>query len=360
MDTSQNLASKNVQSEMNRLLKASPSSDGAKACLFNLIVYTQDERRTAYLNEIVKLIKTQFPCRIIFIKGDPEAKENEFKVKASSEKNSDGSGFVCDEFYIEASGQDVSRVNYLLLPLFVPDLPIYLLWGQDPTTEYSILPHLESFANRLIFDAETTEDLQQFSRQMLSRLDSSSIQIVDMNWARLGGWQEVISQIYDSQERFNQIATSNFIEIKYNNRPSDLFTNPDTQAIYFQAWLATCLEWHFVKEETKDHARILYYQRSNQEKCQIKLTPSTDSSLDPEEILEVEVSGNQDYHCHMKRTSLIQVKVQSSNHYECGLPFVLLMPNLKSGRSFMQEIFYQKTSEQYKKMLQLVSLIRWG
>ena len=38
---------------------------------------------------------------------------------------------------------------------------------------------------------------------------------------------------------------------------------------------------------------------------------------------------------------------------------VLLMPTLKSGRSFMQEIFYQKVSEHYLEMLKLINLVKW-
>lgn len=357
METHQNSLTTDVQGELNRILKTSP---GSKACLFNLIVYTHEPKRTAYFTEIVKKIKTQFPCRIIFITGDPQSTENYFRVKATTEKNSDGTGFACDHFIIEAAGQDLNRVNFLLMPLFVPDLPIYLLWGQDPTTEYTILPHLCYFATRLIFDAETTSDLQQFSLEMLDRLSSSSTQFVDMNWARMGGWREVLAQIYDSPERYEQLASANQIEIKYNNIPNELFEHPDTQAIYLQAWLASRLDLQFLKAEKENGSQILIYENEQKKICKIQLTPLANSKFDAEEILEIEVIGEKDYQCHMKKLSPEQVKVQASNQFECGLPFTLLMPSLQSARTFMQEIFYQRSSDQYEKMLKLVSLMKWS
>lgn len=349
----------NIQTELNRLLKTQTQCEGIRACLFNLIVYTQEARRATYFAEITKKIKTQFPCRIIFIQGNPSAKENSLQVQTKTEKNQDGSGFVCDEIHIEAKGQDINRVSFLILPLFVPDLPIYLLWGQDPTTEYTILPHLESFATRLIFDAETTEDLQQFSHNMLDRIHSSSIPIIDMNWARIEGWREVLAQIYDSPERLEQLATAYQFIVRYNNRPSELFEHPETQAIYLQAWLASRLGWNFVRAEKENHSQILYYQ-SAQKSHRIQLIPTLNAKFEAEEIIELEVQGDQDYECHIKRLNIDQVKVQASNQFQCELPFILLMPTLQSGRSFMQEIFYQKISAQYEAMLKFISLVRWN
>ncbi len=357
METKQN--NPIIQAELHRLLKTQSNGEGAKACLFNLIVYTDEPHRTTYFHELVNIIKTQFPCRIIFIQGHPSAKEKVFRVQAKTEKNPDGSGFACDQIFIEAAGQDINRVYFLLLPLFIPDLPIYLLWGEDPTTEYTILPHLEHFATRLIFDAETTGDLQQFSRDMLNRMSSSSIQIVDMNWARVGGWREVLAQIYDSPERFEQLATAHHIELFYNDRPSELFVHLNIQAVYLQAWLASRLKWQFLKAEKENESQVLHYQ-SNQKQRRIQLTPKTDSHFESEEILVMKVQGSNGYESHIHRISSDQVKVQASNQCQCELPFLLLMPTLRSGRSFMQEIFYQRTSDQYELMLKLISLVKWS
>lgn len=345
--------------DLTHILKESLNCEGSRACLFNLIVYTHEARRTAYFIAMIKMIRKQFPCRIIFITANTSAKNDEFKVSTSLEENSEKSGGLCDQIFIEASGQYIQRIYFVLFPLFVPDLPIYLLWGEDPTKDYTILPHLENFATRLIFDAEATEDLQQFSRDMLNRMHSSSFQIVDMNWARIEGWREVLAQIFDSPERFDQLAKANSIEIFYNNTPSELFIHPDTQAVYLQAWLASRLKWQFLRVEKEDESLIIHYQ-SNTQPHSIRLTPAIDSKFESEDILGIEVLGDKGYECHMKRIRSEQVKVQASNQSQCELPFLLLMPTLRSGRNFMQEIFFQKMSDHYESMLHLISLTRWN
>jgi glucose-6-phosphate dehydrogenase assembly protein OpcA len=356
MEIKQNTPSDDIQEKLNRL-RTPGFGEENKACLFNLIVYAHETRRTQYFKEVVKTIMSQFPCRIFFIEGNPSSKEDYFRVQISTEKSQDEKGIICDQVFIEAAGQDINRVYFLLLPLFVPDLPIYLLWGQDPATEYSILPHLQHFATRLIFDSETSEELQLFSYDMLNRIGSSN-QIVDMNWARIGGWREVIAETFDSRERFDLLTTANNIQVTYNDRPSDLFLHPKTQAIYLQAWLVTRLGWHFQNAEKKDLSQIINYQ-SSQGIHQIQLDPKTNENFESGEILGLTVEGS-NYICHLKRLDNDQVEVQASNQFECDLPFTLYMPTLRSGRSFMQEIFYQKTSDQYLPTLQLISLVKWS
>ncbi|MFI0434574.1 MAG: glucose-6-phosphate dehydrogenase assembly protein OpcA [Parachlamydiaceae bacterium] len=351
--------SKQNAENLKSILRIFSQNSGDQACLFNLIVYTSEDRRTAYFDELVKMIRRQFPCRVIFITANLLVSDDQFQVQASSEKEEEGRRYLCDQIHIRASGEGIEQAYFLLYPLFVPDLPIYLIWGEDPTKEQTILPHLENFATRLIFDSETTEDLQQFSRDMLNRINSTATQMVDMNWARMNGWREVLAQVFDSPERVDQLSNANSIDFFYNNKRSELFNHPETQAIYLQAWLASRLKWDFLRGEKKNGSQIIYYKSHDRTRC-VQLTAVSDEAFESEEILSVHVQGDHGYDCHAQRISLEQVKIQASNQFQCELPFILVMPTLRSGRSFMQEIFYQKMSDQYKGMLDMISLTRWS
>ncbi|CAF23544.1 glucose-6-phosphate dehydrogenase assembly protein OpcA [Candidatus Protochlamydia amoebophila] len=346
-----------LQTEFNKLANTQQSK--TKACLFNLIIYTQEKSRSDYFTSMVKMIAKQFPCRIIFVQGDRTTKDSYLRVNVSTEIGKETKGFTCDQILIEAAGKELSKVPFLILPVFVPSLPIYLVWGEDPTTENTILPHLQKFATRLIFDSECTKDLQHFSRTMQQKIQSSSIQIVDMNWARIGGWREIVAQTFDSKERFGQLATAQSIKITYNNLPSPFFTHPDTQAIYLQAWLASRLGWKFIKRKIEQAVHILYY-KGNKETVKIQLIGVTDKELSSEDIIAIDVSDDIDYVCHLKRQGNNQVSVQACNQYQCELPFTLWLPTIRTGRSFMQEIFYQKVSHHYLDMLHLISQANWS
>ncbi|WP_068469224.1 glucose-6-phosphate dehydrogenase assembly protein OpcA [Candidatus Protochlamydia phocaeensis] len=356
METKEKMSSANIQAELNRLSDAQPGA--SKACLFTLIVYTQDSHRIDYFKGIVNLIMQQFPCRLIFIQGNQMTDSPYLHVHVSTGIEKKKHEITSDQIFIEAGGSDLARVPFLVLPYLIPDLPIYLLWGQDPITERIILPHLQKFATRLIFDSKCTKDLEHFSKMMQSLLSSNSNQIIDMNWARIGGWREVVAETFDTKERLEQLATASLIKIVYNDRPSPGYFHLETQAIYLQAWLASRLKWEFVKAEKQEEGYLLHYH-SQHGPLQIRLLSETRHNLLPEEIIEFEASDQENYVCNLKRQDNNQVVVHSSNQYQCELPFTLVLPTLRSGRSFMQEIFYQKVSEQYASILNLISLVKW-
>jgi glucose-6-phosphate dehydrogenase assembly protein OpcA len=352
---------KEVKSEEKKADSTSPPKPAiskSKACLFNLIVYAQDSHHIENFNEIINMIMKQLPCRIIFIQADVSTSTNSYlKVKTVSEPLKDNKNVSFDKILIEAGGNELDKVSFIVLPYLIPDIPIYLLWGRDPLHEKTILPKLKHYATRLIFDSECTDNLRDLSQALLEQMNGLGIQILDLNWARTGGWREVIAKTFDSEERFNQLKNANTVKIKYNNISSPTFFHPETQAIYLQAWLASRLGWTFNKTEKNHETLSIYYQGSQPVK--MELIPEKREDFPSEDLLEIEVSDQNDYVCTITRKSENHVVVHSSNQVQCQIPFSLLLPTLK-GRTFIQDVFYHRISSHYAPMLQLISLAQWS
>lgn len=341
------------------LMKLETKQDISRACLFNIIIYTHGPERTNYFKEIIKMVAQEFPCHIIFIQTDNSSKDNSLKISVSSKQESNGNLMVCDQVLIEASGADLERIPYLILPMFIPDLPIYLVWGEDPTIENKLFNLLKDLVKRVIFDSESTSDLTKFAKNILEELEKERLEIVDMNWARIGGWRDVLAQTFDSPERLEQLATAFHINIIYNNLPNKESTHPANRTIYLQAWLASRLNWKFQEVKQGNKETIVCYQQA-EGPIAIHLVPETHEAFSHEEIIEIEITGPADYECHLVRTDVQQVRVHSSNQYQCQLPFTLSLPTLQSGRRMMQEVFYHKASSQYPPTLQIISQTSWG
>lgn len=357
MNTKENTETNNIQAELNRLWESQPQRVKIKASLFNLIIYTYEPCRTKYFNKIVQMVKEQFPCRIIFIQEDPSTQTPSLRVNVSV-SSPENKGAACDQITIEASGDEMKRVPFLVLPHLIPDLPIYLLWGQDPAKVSTILPHIQPLATRVIFDSETTDNLKNFSETILKEIDAAANEIVDMNWVRTAGWRQIIAQTFDSKERVDLLGKASFIRLVYNDLLDPSFTRPQTQAIYIQAWFASCLGWKFTQLENQQDKVILHYT-NHSGPIQIHLVPQTRKDLSPEEIIECEISDPNNFDCLFLRKAANEVHVKASNQYQCLLPFTLLLPTLQTGRSFMQEIFYQKISTQYPNVLKMIGQISW-
>lgn len=345
-----------ANNELNQLEKLQANTNKIKACLFNLIVYTHEPAYVTYFKKIAHMIMEIFPCRVMFIHENRMLQAPFLKIHVNTEELVNPIGMVCDEINIEASTDQLARVPFLILPYFVPELPIYFIWGQDPTQENSVLSHLQKYATRLIFDSDTAEDFHHFSQMMLERLKLPKPEIMDINWARIGGWRELLAQTFDNLERIQQLASTRTLKILYNNRPTSIFAHSGTQALYLQAWLAAQLKWRFERIERKSQKTLIYYHYEDHS-ILVTLQPQLHEDLPPNEILAIEISGEEQYLCTMERRTDTQVVVNCSTQYQCLLPFTLTLTNIRSGRNFMQEVLYQKPSEHYVHMLSLISHI---
>ncbi|MBB65295.1 MAG: hypothetical protein CMO81_09550 [Waddliaceae bacterium] len=329
-----------------------------RACLFNLIIYSREPRRTAYFHSLVQMIIENFPCRIIFIEGtgnDDDFIRTDVSVKGSGK----GGEIACDQIRIQASGESMAKVPFLLLPHIVPDLPVYLLWGQDPTQDNHILPHLEGFANKVIFDSETTDNLQRFSKEMLHQMQTWESTITDLNWARVSAWRNLFAQTFEDPEDIDHLQSSQKIAIKYNATKDDTCRNCQVQAIYLQGWLAGRLRWMFKElERNGKEVKITYITHSGS--VEITLEPSFREDLPAGSIIGINVFGSHQSHYAMERIeSTRQVKISISSYDQCQIPHYTLLSNLERNHSLMKEIFYDTNSHHYSNMLQAISQMDW-
>lgn len=348
-----------TENELVRLRETSKDKNQIKACLFNLIIYASDSRRAKYIEDLVHTIIEKFPCRIIFIKGDANKEDHYLNIDISTvTTKQSGTEVVCDQITITVSKSEVSRVPILILPYLVPDLPIYLLWGQNPVEELEILPKIQKYASRLIFDSECSENLQHFSKHLLEKFDSFKIEIMDINWALTSNWREILAQIFDTPDKIHQLESSKTINITYNDHKTEFLKHSEIRAIYLQGWLATQLGWTFSKIANQDGKRILTYKSKDKQEVVITLSPEIQTTLPPGAILEIEIATKDDHFCAISRKqNTSQVTVHASTLEECALPFTLPLPNIHRGFTFMKEIFYHSTSDHYRHMLKTISQI---
>ena len=228
---------------------------GLHASLFNLVVFSPDPSRTPYFRSLVEDIVDYFPCRVLFTeacaKRDNPSKgiTTEFNSYATR-KGPYLTGY--EEITLRYHPSQKEQLSFRLIPYLLPDLPNYLIWGQDPTTEHDVLPALLPYAHRLIIDSETTCDLQRFTRQILGQIQGSHIDVIDLNWTRIKGWRDVVSEVFDTPVRVQQLSLAEELIIKYNGRKNSFFTHNEVQAIYLQGWLAAQLHWQLRSLERGD------------------------------------------------------------------------------------------------------------
>lgn len=332
-----------------------------KACLFTLVIYASTERQVNYFQDLIRSILDKFPCRIIFIHVDAQATLSCLHVKVSTVQTGQGSSqgggtvIACDQILIEVSKDQLFRIPFLVVPHLVPDLPVYLLWGQNPFEEHNIFPHLQSYASRVIFDSECSDDLDLFCKEMQNNLEVLKMDIMDINWALLSNWRDLLTQLFDTSERITQLQNCKSIVITYNHSKTETFQHPEIRAIYMQGWLASCMKWQFHQIEKFTNNVFISYS-SNSKPVVIVLAPQTHPELPPGAIVSIEITTTTENSFMIIRNSnLPQVLVHVSSLDTCELPFTLPLPNIHRGLSFMKEVFYSSLGDHYLDMLKTIS-----
>lgn len=349
----------NIEKELNSGGNTSKAGKGAKACLFNLIIYGHEERRIKYLEELVDSILDKFPCRIIFIQGDKESDSSYFRVKVSNvlSGQTSGEGVACDQIVIEASQDQLVRVPFLINAHMVPDLPVYLLWGQNPFEEREIFPHLQGYAKRVIFDSECADDLGLFCKEMQTNLEALKMEIMDINWALVSNWRDVLGEIFDAPDKLQHLYNCKSIIIQYNACKTKTALHPEARALYLQGWLASAFKWKYKDAERFHTDSVISYLGPNHPVI-VGLSPQHDPQLPLGAILSLEIASS-DYHHYFiaRKDGLQQVDVHISSKETCELPFTLALPNIHKGLSFMREIFFSSLGDHYRETLKSISEI---
>lgn len=350
-----NIAS--IELELSKLRKVLHEKNTVRACLFNLIIYTDESRRVSYFHDMILRIIEKFPCRIIFIQTETTPNHDFLTANISTETISLGdSTIACDQITLKAGGNQISRIPFIILPYLASDLPIYLLWGQDPTKKNDIFMHLQKFATNIIFDSESTDHLQKFSQIVLKLINTLNIEIIDMNWTRTSGWREVLAKIFNTPERSQQLANCKLLKIRYNNRPNEAFRHQAIQSIYLQAWLATQLGWEPRSIICENNILRFSYLNKNKNLLTVDLSPEIEEHLPSGVVLSVEaVTESQNSFAIARKDSSPFVRIEISSKETCELPITLLLRNQQRNFSFIKDLFYGGTSEHYPKMLQTIT-----
>lgn len=341
-----------IETELSRLWDEEKSKNRFKACLFNLVVYTEDMQQEPFLQELVNGTLEKFPCRVLFIQADPNRNNDYLRAYVSNEAIT--TAFGCDQITLEYSASRAAAIPYIITSHLVPDLPVYLIWGADPSQDRGILNYLQQFTNRLIFNPGSTDTLQKFCAGMLARIAAVDCEVVDLHWGFISGWREVLARTFDTEERTRQLKFSKTIKITYNTAKAPFFPAPEIQATYLSSWLAGQLGWTFLSASNG-----CFTFSSGTHQVKVELVPKEADGLIPGAIMEIEVTTAEDHAFILTRKQkLPKVVVHISTTEICELPFTLPLKNTQIGLGYIKGLFYQPSCKHYKNMLQIASQIK--
>jgi glucose-6-phosphate dehydrogenase assembly protein OpcA len=244
-----------IEHELTQLWKAAAEDTlggqpVVRACVLNLVVYTPDRDAAEHVNDVISQVSGRHPSRSIVILAEPTAGPSNLQASISAycQIAPEGGKQVCSEHItLRASGPAVDELHGTVLPLLVPDLPVFLWWHDEPPLTGHLFRELLDICDQLVVDSADFASERVVSALVgLQRLVGEGAAVSDLNWSRLTHWREMVAQFFDSPPGRRYLDRLDRVQVEIVSRHG---REPYlVEGLLLVGWLASRLGW--VLEDT--------------------------------------------------------------------------------------------------------------
>jgi glucose-6-phosphate dehydrogenase assembly protein OpcA len=196
-----------------------------------------------------------------------------------------------EQIFARVRGDFDERVASVVIPLLVPDLPVFLWWTGTPPSDVRLVDDLVGLADRLIVDSA---DFARADRTLpeVAQLSRLHVGITDLNWARLTHWRELVAQFFDvpAWRPFLDGITGIRVGFAVDMDGRDIHPS---QALLLLGWLASRLGWQPVEALAPAEAGGLLFRmkRADGAAIMVRLRPRFERGLDAGDVSGVRIQA---------------------------------------------------------------------
>ncbi|HEY0379598.1 MAG TPA: glucose-6-phosphate dehydrogenase assembly protein OpcA [Pyrinomonadaceae bacterium] len=244
-----------IEKELALMWKPASTGEGVnaesgvtRACALNLIVYATAADDRERIDDMLDVVNARHPGRTLVLMADREAAAAALEAYVSTRcRRLGGSGRqVCGEqVTIEAAGAAIETVASAIVPLLVPDVPVFLWWKDIPHYEDTLFSRLTTMADRVVIDSSCFdrpyEDLLHLAQVIKAHPQLMSAS--DLNWGRLTAWRTLLASFWDVPDYRPHLDRIDRVRVEYD--PPDVAPEEVApKALLALGWLATRLGWN--------------------------------------------------------------------------------------------------------------------
>jgi glucose-6-phosphate dehydrogenase assembly protein OpcA len=240
-----------IEHELTQLWKAAAEDTlggqpVVRACVLNLVAYAPSQAVAHHIDEVVSQVSGRHPSRSIVMLAEPGAGSSELQASISAHCRiaPEGGKQVCSEqITLRASGRAVDELHGTVLPLLVPDLPVFLWWHDELPPTGHLFRKLLDDCDRLVVDSGDLPP-QRSGHALVAihgLVEEGGVAVADLNWSRLSRWRELVAQFYDSAHGRQYLDRLDHVQVEVASR-----YEPEphlTEGLLLVGWLASRLGW---------------------------------------------------------------------------------------------------------------------
>lgn len=236
----------------------------ARTAVLNIVVCADREAHARRAAQIIGRLALRHPARAIIVWADRAERELDLGIdlRCGVPTVGDGEQVCYEQVLVRMRGDDDERIRSVVIPLLVPDLPVFLWWTDSPPKARRF-DDLLAVADRLVVDsADFARPEPTLARLARLVTDGRRIAITDLNWTRLTPWRELTAQFFDVAAWRPFLDDPIGVRVGFGVDMDGRDIHP-SQALLFVGWLASRLGWRRAEHAAPSEAGgLLFRMRS--------------------------------------------------------------------------------------------------
>lgn len=298
--------------------------------LFNLLFFSRQKKRSQYLEELIAPLLKSYSCNLIkIVVGTTTEDKNTIVVKEDA----------------------LSSIPLLVFPKLIADLPIYLIWGDDPTLEMHELNPLLSLASRIIYDAHETPTIPDFADRLIPVIQKNKEKdFIDFDWAFTTNWRKILPKVFDTEEKIEALREAEHLSMTYHGTKE----LGRAESLYLCCWLAAQLNW-MPKELQNEGDKTLLTFQNNHTFTLCEMAPTKESKTLPGSLLSLSIEGRENCSWNfVLDPKKHQITLHFTNKNFCALPQIFPVKNYKQSFTLAKGVLFNPFNPHYYNMLNIL------
>jgi len=248
-----------IETELARLRYAAAGSPpggetyALRTSFLNLVVYVTGEDGARLASNTIAGLTRDHPSRAIIVIAAPSPGESRIQARCAAYCHV-APGLehqVCsEEIILNVSGPAADHLHSIIIPLLVPDLPVYVWWTGPLPRGSHVFEQMMQTADRFIVDSGRFRHPTHGLLRVASLCtEAATCAVGDLNWARMACWRELLLLHggETAMRAYREAVTS--VEIAYAGRDAAVVPS---QVFLLIGWLASMLSWDASAPEVDD------------------------------------------------------------------------------------------------------------
>lgn len=172
-----------------------------RACTRNLVAIAANADEAARASDVIAAVADRHPTRAFVVRAAEAAGDDPDALTAYLEARcllrGGGRHVCCEQITLDVGARARRRAAGTIVPLLVPDLPVFVWIVGDVDWEDELLVRLLDVADRLVVDSRRAKDVGGLVRELAKGREAGHWAPGDFEWSRLAPWREAAAAQFD-------------------------------------------------------------------------------------------------------------------------------------------------------------------